>query len=69
MKISRSKFEQLTGDLVEKTIAPCKNALSDANLSQANIDEVLLVGGKQEHQRYSRQSRAILKRGEPDGES
>lgn len=46
MKISRSKFEQLVGDLFEKTIAPCKNALSDSNLSQANIDEVLLVGGQ-----------------------
>ena len=46
MKISRSKLEQLVGDLVEKTTGPCKNALSDANLSQANIDEVLLVGGQ-----------------------
>jgi molecular chaperone DnaK len=46
MKISRSKFEQLVGDLFEKTIEPCKNALSDANLSQAKIDEVLLVGGQ-----------------------
>lgn len=46
MKISRSKFEQLVGDLFEKTIGPCKNALSDANLSQTNIDEVLLVGGQ-----------------------
>ncbi|PKL51471.1 MAG: molecular chaperone DnaK [Nitrospira bacterium HGW-Nitrospira-1] len=46
MKISRSKFEQLAGDLFEKTIGPCKNALSDASLSQANIDEVLLVGGQ-----------------------
>jgi molecular chaperone DnaK len=46
MKISRSKFEQLTADLFEKTTGPCKNALSDANLSQADIDEVLLVGGQ-----------------------
>jgi molecular chaperone DnaK len=46
MKISRSKFEQLVGDLFEKTIGPCKNALSDASLSQTNIDEVLLVGGQ-----------------------
>jgi molecular chaperone DnaK len=46
MKISRSKLEQLVGDLVEKTTGPCKNALSDANLSQTNIDEVLLVGGQ-----------------------
>lgn len=46
MKLSRAKFEQLTGDLVEKTIGPCKNALGDANLSPLNIDEVLLVGGQ-----------------------
>ena len=46
MKISRSKFEQLTADLYENTIGPCKNALSDAGLSTGNIDEVLLVGGQ-----------------------
>jgi molecular chaperone DnaK len=46
MKISRSKLEQLVGDLVEKTTGPCKNALSDSNLSAGNIDEVLLVGGQ-----------------------
>lgn len=46
MKLSRAKFEQLTGDLVEKTTGPCKNALNDANLSASNIGEVLLVGGQ-----------------------
>ncbi|MEW6002415.1 MAG: molecular chaperone DnaK, partial [Nitrospirota bacterium] len=46
MKLSRSKFEQLVGNLVEETIGPCKAALADANLSPANIDEVLLVGGQ-----------------------
>lgn len=46
MKLTRSKFEQLVGDLVEKTIGPCKDALSDAGLSTSNIDEVLLVGGQ-----------------------
>ncbi len=46
MKISRAKLEQLTGDLIENTTGPCKNALSDANLSPSNIDEVLLVGGQ-----------------------
>ena len=46
MKLSRAKFEQLVGDLIEGTIGPCKNALSDANFSPANIDEVLLVGGQ-----------------------
>ena len=46
MKLSRAKFEQLTGDLIENTTGPCKNALNDANLSSSNIDEVLLVGGQ-----------------------
>ena len=46
MKLSRAKFEQLVGDLVDKTIGPCKNALSDAALSSSNIDEILLVGGQ-----------------------
>jgi molecular chaperone DnaK len=46
MKLSRAKFEQLVGDLIEGTTGPCKNALSDANFSASNIDEVLLVGGQ-----------------------
>jgi len=46
MKLSRSKLEQLVGDLIENTIGPCKNALADANLSASNIDEILLVGGQ-----------------------
>jgi molecular chaperone DnaK len=46
MKLTKSKFEQLVDDLIEGTTGPCKNALADANLSPANIDEVLLVGGQ-----------------------
>ncbi len=46
MKLTRAKLEQLVGDLIEDTIRPCKNALSDANLSTSNIDETLLVGGQ-----------------------
>lgn len=46
MKLSRAKLEQLVGDLIDGTIGPCKNALSDANLSASSIDEVLLVGGQ-----------------------
>lgn len=46
MKLSRAKFEQLTDDLVQKTIVPCKMALSDAGFSTGNIDEVILVGGQ-----------------------
>ncbi|MFO0752379.1 MAG: molecular chaperone DnaK [Thermodesulfovibrionales bacterium] len=46
MKLSRSKFEQLTDDLVQRSIEPCKKALADAGLSQGSIDEVILVGGQ-----------------------
>lgn len=46
MKLTRAKFEQLVGDLIEGTTGPCKNALSDANLAASNIDEILLVGGQ-----------------------
>jgi len=45
MKLSRSKFEQLVGDLIEKTLEPCRIALKDAGLSPNQIDEVVLVGG------------------------
>ncbi len=45
MKLTRSKFEQLIGDLVDKSLAPCKIALKDANVTPANINEVILVGG------------------------
>jgi len=46
MKLPRAKLEQLTGDLIEKTTGPCKNALNDAGLAASSIDEVLLVGGQ-----------------------
>ncbi len=45
MKLSRSKFEQLTDDLVQRTLAPCRQAMKDAGLSTSDIDEVILVGG------------------------
>ena len=45
MTLSRSKMEQLTADLVDRTIAPVKQALSDAGLSAGDIHEVVLVGG------------------------
>ncbi len=44
--LSRSKLEQLTGDLVERTIGPVKQALTDAGLRPNDIDEVILVGGQ-----------------------
>ncbi|MBD3170757.1 MAG: molecular chaperone DnaK [candidate division Zixibacteria bacterium] len=45
LKLTRSKFEQLVEDLVERTIEPVKKALADANLSASDVDQVVLVGG------------------------
>ena len=44
--LTRAKLEQLVGDLVEQTIGPCQQALSDAGIKSAQIDEVVLVGGQ-----------------------
>jgi len=46
LKITRATFEQLTEDLVARTIAPLKRALADAKLKPSDIDEVILVGGQ-----------------------
>ncbi|HEX7229687.1 MAG TPA: molecular chaperone DnaK [Candidatus Binatia bacterium] len=45
MKLTRAKFEQLTADLVERCVDPVKQALSDAKITERDIDEVILVGG------------------------
>lgn len=43
--LSRAKFEQLSGDLIERSLKPVKKAMSDAGMSPSDIDEVILVGG------------------------
>src|SRR6266481_74250 len=45
MKLTRAKFDQLTSDLVERCVAPVKQALADAKITERDIDEVILVGG------------------------
>ena len=45
MMLTRSKLEQLTADLIERTVGPCRRALEDSGLSASSIDEVVLVGG------------------------
>ncbi len=44
--LTRAKLEQLTADLIESTIEPCRKALKDANLKAEDIDEIILVGGQ-----------------------
>jgi molecular chaperone DnaK len=45
IKLSRSKFEQLVDDLLQRTLEPCRQACKDAGLNPGQIDEVVLVGG------------------------
>ncbi len=45
LTITRSKLEQLTEDLINRSLEPCRHALRDANLSTSQVDEVILVGG------------------------
>ncbi len=45
MKLTRAKLESLVDDLIQKTIGPCQNALKDAGLKPAEVEEVVLVGG------------------------
>jgi molecular chaperone DnaK len=46
VKLTRAKFEQMVEDLITRSIEPCKTAMSDANVTAADIDEVILVGGQ-----------------------
>ncbi|MFV9504491.1 MAG: molecular chaperone DnaK [Oscillochloridaceae bacterium umkhey_bin13] len=46
LTLGRAKLEQLTGDLIERSMAPVRQALNDAGLKPAQIDEVILVGGQ-----------------------
>jgi molecular chaperone DnaK len=44
-KLSRSKFEDLIADLIEKTVEPCRKCMKDSKIFESDIDEVILVGG------------------------
>ena len=46
MALTRAKLDQLVGDLIERTVEPCRKALSDAGISAHDVDEVVLVGGQ-----------------------
>lgn len=46
IKLTRAKLEELVGELIEKTLEPCRKALADAKLSASDINQVVLVGGQ-----------------------
>ncbi len=45
IKLTRARFEQMVADILERSVEPCKKAMTDAGVTPANIDEVVLVGG------------------------
>ncbi|MEE9274787.1 MAG: Hsp70 family protein, partial [bacterium] len=45
IKLTRSNLEKLTGDLIEKTLGPCRRAIEDAGIEPSKVDQVVLVGG------------------------
>jgi molecular chaperone DnaK len=46
MKLTRSRFEQMVEDIIQRSVGPCKQAMADANVTPSQIDEVVLVGGQ-----------------------
>ncbi len=46
MKLTRARFEQMVEDIIQRSVGPCKQALADAGVTPAQIDEVVLVGGQ-----------------------
>jgi molecular chaperone DnaK len=58
--LTRQKYEELTNDLLERTMEPCKRALSDAALRPDQIDEILLVGGQTRAPRVSEIVRKVF---------
>ncbi|KIY69502.1 heat shock protein [Cylindrobasidium torrendii FP15055 ss-10] len=62
LKIMRSQFEALVGDLVQRTVEPCRKALADAGLKASDINEVLLVGGMTRMPRVSDTVKSVFGR-------
>ena len=60
--LSRTKFEEMVGDLVERTTEPCQKAIADAKLTPEQITKVLLVGGQTRSPIIIRRVREIFKR-------
>ena len=46
MKLTRSRFEQMVEDIIQRSVGPCKQAMTDANVNPSQINEVVLVGGQ-----------------------
>jgi molecular chaperone DnaK len=62
MKLTRARFEQLVEDLLQRSVGPCKQALSDAGVKPEQIDEVVLVGGSTRIPRVQQIVRDLFKK-------
>jgi molecular chaperone DnaK len=62
MKLTRAKFEQLVEDILQKSVQPCKQAMSDAGVKPEEIDEVVLVGGSTRIPRVQQIVRDLFKK-------
>ena len=67
MKLTRAKFEQLVDDLLQRSMAPVKQALADAGLKPSDIDEVVLVGGSTRVPKIQQLVKELLRQGPAQG--
>ncbi len=63
MNLSRAKLEQLTADLLDRTLEPVKQALKDAGITPAQVDDVVLVGGQTRMPKVQEDHPAVLRQG------
>ena len=64
-KLTRAKLEQLVGDLLERSLEPCKKAMTDAGVKPSDIDEVVLVGGQTRMPKIQETGEAAVRQGAP----
>lgn len=69
LKLSRSKFEQLADNLVQRTLKPCADALKDAGMTNQDIDEIILVGGSTRIPRIQQVVEEFLEKAKQRGKS
>ena len=62
MKLTRAKFEQMVEDILQRSVPPCKQALSDAGLKPTDIHEVVLVGGSTRIPRVQQMVRELFRK-------
>ena len=67
LTLTRAKLEQLVDDLVKRSIPPMEQALADAGLKPADIDEVILVGGQTRMPKVQEIVKALLRQGPAQG--